>query len=215
MAQTRVILLSLATLLMVVSTAQAGKIKCWTNSDGIRECGNVLPPEYAQQEHETLNSQGVTTKHFERAKTPEELAEAKRLADIKAEEERLLKEQYERDQILLQTFSNEDEISMARNGKITAIKTELRLTRASMQNTRDRLRTYHQQAASLERASKPINDKLASDIKLAEQQIADYETFISSKEKEKELIQANFERDMKRYQELKPGLSLPKESTGK
>lgn len=215
MAQTRLIILSLTAFLMAANTAQAGKIKCWTNSDGIRECGNILPPEYAQQDHENLNAQGVTTKRFERAQTPEELAETKRLADIKAEEDRLLKEQQERDQVLLQTFSNEDEISMARNGKITAIKTELRLTRASMQNTKDRLRTYYQQAANLERASKPIYEKLANDIKVAEQQIADYEVFISSKEKEKELIQENFERDMKRFQQLKPGRSLPKESTGK
>ena len=215
MTQIRILTALLATLLVIANSVHAGKIKCWTNSDGIRECGNVLPPEYAQQGHSEVNAQGVTTKRHQRAKTPEELAEEKRVADAKAEKERLAKLQYEKDQALLKTFSNEDEISMARDGKITAIKTELRLTRASMKNTKDRLRSYHKQAANLERASKPIGEKLAKDIKTAEKQIAEYKAFISGKEKEKKSIQAQFEKDMGRYKQLRPGRSTTSTSTSK
>ena len=215
MTQMRILTALLASFLVIANPVHAGKIKCWTNSDGIRECGNVLPPEYAQQGHEEVNAQGVTTKRHKRAKTPEELAEEKRIADAKAEKERLEKEQYERDQALLKTFSNEDEISMARDGKITAIKTELRLTRASMKNTKDRLRTYHKQAANLERAGKKIHKKLADDIKTAEQQVAEYKTFIRGKEKEKKVIQEQFEKDMGRYQQLRPKRTTKQTSTTK
>ncbi len=203
MRQIRLLMTAGLGLLLLCSTAHAGKIKCWTNSDGIRECGNVVPPEYAQQGHDVINKQGITVKRHERAKTPEELAEERRRKEAEAEKERLAKEQYERDRILLQTFSSEDEIVMARDGKITAIKTELRLTRASMENTKVRLRNYQKQAANLERAGKPVNKKLLSDIKAAEKQVADYEAFIASKEEEKKNIQENFEKDMSRYKKLK------------
>ena len=33
--------------------ASAG-IKCWTNDDGVRECGNTVPPKYAQKAHREL-----------------------------------------------------------------------------------------------------------------------------------------------------------------
>ena len=41
--------------------ANAG-IKCWTNKDGVRECGNAVPPEYAQQGHTVKDKQGLTRK---------------------------------------------------------------------------------------------------------------------------------------------------------
>ena len=52
---------------------EGGKIKCWHNKDGVRECGNAVPPEYAQQQSEEKDKSGLTVKTQERAKTQEEL----------------------------------------------------------------------------------------------------------------------------------------------
>ena len=46
--------------LVVVSTSAQARIKCWENSDGVRECGKTVPPEYSQQGHEEISSQGIT-----------------------------------------------------------------------------------------------------------------------------------------------------------
>ena len=49
------------TLFVLVLPSQAhGRIKCWTNSEGVRECGNTIPPEYAQKSHEEVSEQGVS-----------------------------------------------------------------------------------------------------------------------------------------------------------
>jgi hypothetical protein len=205
MPEIRLLTTTLTLLLLVSSPVQAGKIKCWTNSEGIRECGNIVPPEYAQKGHEVLNPQGVTIDKVERAPTPEELAEAKRLAAIHAEEERQREEQENRDRVLLHTFSSEDEIVMARNGKITALKTEIRLTRKSMANTQERLDKLSKQAANLERAGKAVPEKLAKDIKTAQQQVDEYKTFIANRELEQTRINEQFDNDMKRYKLLKSG----------
>lgn len=205
MSYLRFLGLPLAMLMLASSPVEAAKIKCWTNKDGIRECGNVVPPEYAQQGHEELNSQGVTVETVERAKTPEELAEEQRLEAIKAEQERLRIEQENRDRVLLHTFSSTDEITMARDGKITAIATEIRLTTKSMTNTQERLDSMRKQAANLERSGKPVPEKLSSDIKAAESQVTEYQTFIDGREKEKTRITEQFEQDMLRYKQLKSG----------
>lgn len=75
----------LAFILSSPQDALAGRIKCWTNDDAVRECGNVIPPQYSQQDHKEINRQGVTVATSRRAKTKDELAEdARRARDEKA-----------------------------------------------------------------------------------------------------------------------------------
>ena len=184
--------------------AVQAEIKCWTNSDGIRECGNAVPPEYAQQGHDVINKSGIVIKHHERAKTEEELAEEARLAAIAEEKKRLAEERAAHDRVLLDTFANEDEILMARDGKITSVRTEIRLTNRSMNTAEERLQKLRKQAANLERASKDVPEKLAHDIQQTRDQIAEYESFIENKQSERKMINQQFEADIKRYRELRP-----------
>jgi hypothetical protein len=188
---------------LMSGTAQA-KIKCWTNSDGIRECGNAVPPEYAQQGHDEINKAGIRVKHHERAKTEAELAEEARLKAVEEEKKRLAEEQAAHDRVLLNTFASEDEIVMARDGKITSIKTEIRLTNRSMNAAEDRLQKLRKQAANFERAGKPVTEKLIKDIQQTQDQIKEYEAFIANKQVEKDRIQQQFESDVTRYRELRP-----------
>ncbi|MGH8595639.1 MAG: hypothetical protein ACREXT_03150, partial [Gammaproteobacteria bacterium] len=62
-----------AALLLNGAGAAAG-IKCWTNKDGVQECGNAVPPEYAQQGHQEKSLSGMTIRTQSRAKSPEEIA---------------------------------------------------------------------------------------------------------------------------------------------
>ena len=196
-------------MLLVATPASAAKIKCWTNKEGVRECGNVLPPEYAQQGHDELNAQGITVKRHERALTPEEMAERKRQKE-EEEARKLAKEEQERqDRILLNTFANEDEILMARNGKITAIRTEIRLTNKSLNKAKERLRDLRKRAANLERAGKPVPANINNDIKSTQKQIDNYDKFIQSKKDEQIKINNQFESDMKRYKQLRRPRQYP------
>ena len=181
----------------------AGKIKCWKNSDGVRECGNAVPPEYAQKGHDELNAQGVKIKHHERALNNDELAERKRIADEKKAAQLAREEQERKDMVLLNTFANEDEIVMVRNGKITSIRTEIRLTYKSLNKAKDRLRELRKKAANFERSGKPAPQQTALDIQQTQKQIDNYEQFISSKKTELNKINDQFETDMTRYKELR------------
>ncbi len=183
--------------------AQA-KIKCWKNSDGIRECGNAVPPEYAQQGHDEINKQGVRVKRHIRAQTKAELAETARLKAIEDEKKRLAEEQAKHDRVLLDTFASEDEIIMARDGKITSIKTNIRITNSNKSKAQERLKLLRKKAANLERAGKPVTEKLIQDIKHAQDQITEYETFIDNKQAEKDKIHQQFETDVTRYRKLRP-----------
>ncbi len=185
------------------SPALAGQIKCWTNKEGVRECGNVVPPEYAQQGHEVLNDQGITVDEVERARTKEEIAEQKRLEARRKKQEQLAKERAARDRVLLDTFANIDEMEMALDGKLIAIETEIQVTRKNMEKAKQRLQNLQTSAANMERTGKPVSQKLAKDLKETETQIEDYREFIKAKEEERERTKEKFAKDMERFRELR------------
>src|SRR5579863_4624666 len=46
----------------------------WVDSQGVTHYGDQVPPEYAGQDQQVINSQGVVINRIEGQKTPEQLA---------------------------------------------------------------------------------------------------------------------------------------------
>ena len=46
----------------------------WVDEQGVTHYGDHIPPEYAAQEQQVINSQGVEISRLEAQKTPEQLA---------------------------------------------------------------------------------------------------------------------------------------------
>ena len=200
---------SLVASLLILSALGAGlpgetqaRLYKWTDAQGIVHYGDRIPPEYAEQEQRRLNEQGVTVEIRERAKTPEELAEERRIAERKAAEEERRRQQQARDRILLDTFSNEDEIIMTRDGKISAIDAIISVTQGRFDSLRNRLAELTTRAANLERSGKPVPDNLHEDIRSARQQITANESYILQKEQEQDETRAKYEADIQRFREL-------------
>lgn len=198
--------ITLAAVLAAPLTAQAA-IKCWTNKDGVRECGNTIPPEYAQQETRTISNRGVTLEVKERARTPEELeqdkvqreAEEKRLA----EEARKKKERAEYDMMLLSTFSSEADLNASRDRKQGALDATIEVTRLTIDGMQKKNNEYKKRAAQFERSGKPMPDDLKQDMASVEKQIEDKQKYIEAKQREKAELDAQHEADLARFRELK------------
>lgn len=196
----------LVALVALPGTSFAG-IKCWTNKDNVRECGNSVPPEYAQQGHEELNSRGMVINEQERAKTPEELAaeaaERERLAKETAEKNRIAKEQAARDRVLLDTFTTEEDLLLARDGKLAALDARIQHTQRVVNKLRGDLAELQQEAAAAELGGKAISDKTRDDIRRVKRQLSENQGFIELRQGEKTELIAQFQADLERYRELK------------
>lgn len=186
--------------------ASAG-IKCWTNKEGFKECGNVVPPEYAQQGHTELSKQGLIVNEQERAKTAEELAaeaaERERVARAKSEADRAARAQAARDRVLLDTFTAEEDLLLARDGKAEAFDARIQHTRNVVAKLDDNLRNLEEQAAKAELGGRSVPEKLREDIGRVKRQIKENRGFIAIREKEKMELMARFDEDLDRYRELK------------
>ncbi|MCH9670164.1 MAG: nucleolar 14 family protein [Gammaproteobacteria bacterium] len=187
--------------------AAAARFKCWTNDEGVRECGNVIPPQYSQKTHEVVNKQGVTVKRHDRAKTKEEIAAEEKVAAEKAarekEEQRLAKIRAAKDRVLLDTFTTEDDLVLAHKGRLAALESRITHTRQILNGLNKELAALHKEAAGHERAGKALPKSLATRIARIESQIADNSGFITDRNDKKGELDTQFQKDLARYRELK------------
>lgn len=181
--------------------------KCWTNKEGVRECGNAVPPEYAQQENETINKHGMVTEVKARAKTKEELEQERLKAEAEKrrqeEEAARRREQEVYDRVLLSTFLNEQEIINARDRKVSSVDATIEITRISIDKLEADLQKERRRAANYERKGKNIPENVQNAIDSLERQIADKQGYIASKEKEKVALREKYAKDLERFRELK------------
>ena len=206
---------NLAVLMLIVGislaaatpSAQARKIVCWKNNEGVRECGNAVPPEYAQKSIERKSSMGLTVEKTERAKTEQELEQrridAERMRAEKAEQDRLQAEQKRRDRVLLQTFTTEEDLKLARDGKIAALDSRVKHSEQlvdKFERTRDEMQG---EAAQIERGGKKVPDELHKKVNDVQAQIDNTLAQIERRNQERVHIQHQFESDLARYRELK------------
>lgn len=195
------------------SGASAG-IKCWTNSEGVRECGDSIPPEYAQERHEEINSQGITVDRVEAAMSAEEVEAKRREARAAEAAAREQARQAERDRVLLDTYTSVTDLELARDGQIDHIESQIRITEDRIEKLQRNLDDKIGRAAEVERRGKTPPPNLIAEIDNLQSQIDESEAFISSKERERELVKEQFVDDIRRYRELK-GIPVAEEDASR
>ena len=184
-------------------SVQSATIKCWTNKEGVRECGTTIPPEYAQQGHEEINEQGRVVGEKKRALTEEEVAEQERLAAEEREKEKAQEEQKRKDQVLLATYTKVEDIEKMRDDNINVIQSRITLTKSRIEKTQADLDKRIQAAANAERDGKKPNDALLKDIETLRKRIKNNQEFIAEREKEIETVKSTYNTDIERFKQLK------------
>ena len=202
---------NLALMVLTVALSGAGGahagIKCWTNKDGVSECGDAIPPEYAQQEHIEKSKSGAVLHKQERSKTREEIvaerdqraAEAQAKAAAAAEAAK----RAAADRVLLDTFSSEDDLVLARDGQLTNVEAQIKLTESHVKKLNRQLDQMIGQAADIEKRGRVVPANLSRNIDSVREQIDEQNVFIADKRKEQQAIRAKFERDIARFRELR------------
>jgi hypothetical protein len=188
--------------LLIASTAVAERTFKWTDSEGQIHYGNRVPPEYAKAERKVINEQGRTVKVYEAAKTPEEKAAAKKAADLASRKKALDEKQAIHDHSLLATYASEQDMQLARDGKVASVEALLQLTNSRIESMKLRLLGLTEEAATYERSGKQLPHTLERQIKNLRAQITTNDAFVKEKTQELEDINRQFDADINRYIEL-------------
>ncbi len=186
-----------------MTNADAGRLYRWVDNQGHVHYGDKIPPKYIKREHVQLDKHGVAIKRVEAAKTRAQIEREAELARLRAEKQRLIEEQRAADRVLLRTFRNEDDILMARDGKIAAIDVIIQVTRGNIRRFKVKLTEMQQKAANLERAGERASPQFLQEIESTRRSLSHAYATILQKEKDKDRIRAEFAQDLKRFRELK------------
>lgn len=203
------LLTATTTLTLLLSAPGYAGIKCWTNHDGIRECGNEVPAEYAQGRTETVNKRGMTTAVEERAKTAAEVAEEQRKASLEKgaapppEDPAKVKAQAAYDRMLLASYLTEEDIAAARNRKLSAIDASIELTKVTVGKLEEKLTKEEQKAEARQKGGKALSADEQNDLDSLKKQIADKQRFIEVKRQERDATNSEYDGYLQRFRELK------------
>jgi hypothetical protein len=190
----------------VLGVAVAGKetkLFRWVDEAGVVHYTDQIPPNQVDKGHSELTDRGVRVGVVPPAQSLEEIQRERELERLRAQQQRLVEQQRAADRVLLQTFRSVDDLVMARDGKLAAIDVVIGVSRGNVRRQQDLLRNLRTQAADLERTGKPLPSHITEAISKSERYIRESYAAIVEREHEKDAICADFDRDLKRFRQLK------------
>ncbi len=197
-------LLALAALL----PADAARLYKWVDEDGNVRYSDRLPPSQVKKRHQQLNRQGVVVTTTDDARSAEEIAaeaERKRREDEAAAEAARLKAiQDKKDNVLLMTFSSEEELAIARDNRIDVLDSVIGLIEKSIEATQQKLEELQQNAdEGYLSKGKEVPGGLAQKIEHFTRKIESRNEQLQLKLDEKAKINAQYEADLERFRLLR------------
>ncbi len=187
--------------IFILGSNSYARMKCWTNSDGVKECGDKVPPEYTQQGYQELGKGGIVREETDRVKTKEELQKEKVKAQAKAREKEKIKNKKLHDKMLLETFTNIDEIENAKKEKIDAIDSTIKVVKKRI----IKLQYLLDDEMDENSIDKQIDgeDKKSNNAESLKKQISENKDYIKKKIDEKQNIEKIYSKYVIRFKELK------------
>lgn len=201
-------------LLLAMSTAvSAPKLYKWVDENGNIFYSDKIPPNANKGAHSLLNEKGVTVENKGAAKTDEEIEQEKEIERLRREKELVIKKQQAKDKVLLKTFRSEDDLILARDGKLRSVDNYIEITKGNIKRFKDKLSIMQGQAADLEKAGKPVSKKFQDDMEAIKRQINQSYASIVAREQTKQDIRSAYQYDIDRFRTLKKLSSSDEDKT--
>jgi len=173
--------------------AEAALFK-WVDDNGETHYGEVVPPEYANKDRVQFDDKG----HVIKAKQADPNTNP---AVGNSAEQKAALEQRRKDKALLNTYSNEKEIDLARDRNLQLVEARIKNIVEMQKSAQEDLDSYRKEAKEVG-AGKAIPASIQADISTAENRIAKLKQDMDSAKAKADSVRAAFEADKARYREL-------------
>ena len=189
---------------IVCSFPVAAKMYKWVDDNGTTHYGETIPPEYANKDRSQLDK-GRVTKKVEVLTPEERRAEeaTKKAADAKKRaDDELVLEQKRRDKALVNTYSNEKEIDLARSRNLQQIDARINSISSQLKMSNDNLLALQKESDDLVKAGKKAPPSLQEDIHETQTRLSKLQQDLDKANAEKATMDARYDADKARYKEL-------------
>lgn len=194
--------ISLLTALMLgLAPAWGGTFK-WVDEKGMTHYGDTLPPEYANRGTTELNNRGMVIRKSERALTPDEIRARDGENERKRADAAKLAEQRRTDMALLNTYTSNDEIGVARSRNLQQLDGQIATAQAIRASIERRLAPLRAQAAQVKANGRPTPPGLVEDIQSAQRELSTADQRLVTIQRERQDVIRRFDAEARRFREL-------------
>jgi len=191
--------------LLLTPCTYAGLNK-WVDEKGQVHYGDRVPSQYLRKEHSLLNEQGVTLRTSKAQKSEKELSEDQKKNKLKAAEnkKRLIASRKKalRDRVLLDTFTTESDLTLARDARLDAIDSQISLAETLIKNDEIKLSNVKSRIESIQKSGRDAPENLHKEVISVGRQLENNYAFIEDKTNERTEILKAFKQDVIRFRQL-------------
>jgi hypothetical protein len=175
----------------------AGQFFCCTDTNGKQVCGDILPHECFGRAYRELGSTGQTVRHIEAPQTPEQRAQRAAEEEKRKIEEEKRKEQQRKDQALLNTYGNENDITLMRQRAEADVHQAIKNSENKIVEIKALRKKFENEAEFYKKKALP--PEIQKGLRNADYEVKAQESIIESKKQELEIIRLKYDEDLRRY----------------
>ena len=191
---------ALCATIFVAGTATAAGLYTWTDDQGEVHYSDKAPPEMPTKGAAVLDKQGRQVKKIDPPLSPEAI---KAKADEDERQRALAKardDQARKDKALMQSYTSENEIDLARNRALTTIDTQIKSAQAYSTDLARRQKDIAKRKESY--GSKPIPIELQRESEGVDAELSRQTILIRQKQEEQAMVTAKYDTIKQRWREI-------------
>ncbi len=190
-------------IVMLAAVPAAAKMYKWTDENGQVHYGDAIPAQYLNKEHREMNDQGLAVRKVKAAETDAQRAARLQQEAIKQQEEQTLAEQRLRDRVLLDTYTTERDLVAARDARLDAVDSQIKLSTSIIDDSRNKLAASEKLVQSLKTQNKPVPETLTDKILREQRQLETQDEVMRGHIDKRQAVSLQFNGYIERFRELK------------
>ncbi|HEV2269845.1 MAG TPA: DUF4124 domain-containing protein [Steroidobacteraceae bacterium] len=173
----------------------------WVDEHGVVHYGDSIPPKYARDSRQILNSEGVEIGRVDAQKTAAQLA-----AEAHARARRVAQKQH--DYFLMSTYTSVKDIEALRDERLSQIQAQQTAAQQYVQSLQSRLTSLQGRAQQFKPYSPRPNaprmpDDLAQELVQTLNEVRGQNQAIQARSQQEAQVRAQFQADIERFEQLK------------
>ncbi len=195
--------LALAIVLISSSFSVQAKMYKWVDDEGQMHFGDKIPAKYMLKEHDELNEQGIRIKHQAAAKTAEQKAKARQLKRAQKKAALIAKKKQQRDRVLLDTYTTERDLTVARDSRLDAVGSQIHLAETIISDSNKKIAAMEKQITQIQKSNRKVPPDLYNRLEIDKKQVIVQTRVMKNHKKRRDDITEQFNDYLKRFKVLK------------
>jgi len=190
-------------LLTCYTSSIQARVYKWVDKKGQVHFSDTIPVEYIKNKHEELNQQGGIIKQFPAAETPAQRQQRIR-RQAEQEKARLIERKKQlRDRVLLDTYTTERDLILARDARMDAINSQIRLAESIIKDSSTKIKALNQQIKNIKKSGRVVPKDYFQRLANEKQTVQLHTTVAAEDKKRRQQIEQQFSDYLKRFRALK------------